>query len=71
MAGARQRAEWARVGMLAWSIRVAVWGKEPMTPETAVPEQYRAERPPQRELTEEEKAFAKRVFWAKFDSLSR
>lgn len=71
MATARQRAEWERIGTLAWAIRVAVWGKEPMTSETVVPEQFRAARRPARELTEEEKTFAKRVFWAKFDSLSR
>lgn len=69
MSAARQRAEWQRVGVLVWGVRKAVFSKEPLTPETIVPEAYRAEKPPGRELTEGEKQEQRRRFWARVDKL--
>lgn len=71
MATGRQRAEWERVGRLVWGIRKYLLSKEPVTPETVIPEQYRTKALPARELTEEEKAMRRRRFWAVVDNAAK
>ena len=68
MAEARQRAEWARVGIaVAWVVSRNGMTKEPLTPLQVIPPQFRPPVPPPRVLTEQEKESENRLAWMLLD----
>lgn len=68
MAFARQRAEWLRTGIsVAFVVNRNGWTKQPISPLAVIPQQFRPEPEPVRELTPEQRAAESELAWQMLD----